>query len=77
VKQKKREILKCVVAARRNRDLELQPRHLVTMDRWNGQQRAVAIKNGLLFRLLQFLLGFFKSSRFFGVTLYIYTTLVG
>jgi hypothetical protein len=46
-------------AALRNRDLELQPCHLVIMDQWNGQQRAVAIKMFYIF-------GFFKSSRFLG-----------
>jgi asparagine synthetase A len=30
--------------ALRNRDLELQPRHSLIMDQWNGQQRAFAIK---------------------------------
>jgi hypothetical protein len=42
-----------------------QPRRLVTMDQWNGQQRAVAIKMFYMF-------GFFKSSRFFWVILYTY-----
>jgi hypothetical protein len=40
-----------------------QPRHLVTMDQWNGQQRAVTIK-------IFYMFGFFKSSHFWGVTLY-------
>jgi hypothetical protein len=35
-----------------------QPRHLVIMDPWNGQQRAVAIKMFYMF-------GLFKSFRFF------------
>jgi hypothetical protein len=39
-----------------------QPRHLVIMDQWNGEQRAVTIKMFYMF-------GFFKSS-FFWVTLY-------
>jgi hypothetical protein len=34
-----------------------QPRRLVIMDQWNGQQRAVSIKMFYMF-------GFFKSSRF-------------
>jgi hypothetical protein len=40
-----------------------QPRHLVTMDQWNGQQRAVAIK-------IFYMFGFFKSYRFLGNPLY-------
>jgi hypothetical protein len=36
-----------------------QPHHLVIMDQWNGEQRAVAIKMFYIFR-------FFKSSLFFG-----------
>jgi hypothetical protein len=46
---KKRELLKCVVAAMYSwqhcgtGDLEVQPCHLVIMDQWNGQHRAVAI----------------------------------
>ena len=35
-----------------------QPRHLVIMDQWNGQQRAFAIK--MFYNFV-----FFKSSRFF------------
>ena len=53
------------LAALRNRDLSYrQPRHLVIMDQWNGQQRAFAIKNVLV------LLGFQKFP-FFCVTLYL------
>jgi hypothetical protein len=48
-----------------------QPRHLVVMDQWNGQQRAVAIKMFYMFGFLQFLLGFSKVPIFFCVTLYI------
>jgi hypothetical protein len=40
-----------------------QPRHLVTMDQWNGQQRAVAIKCFNMFGFLQCLLGFLKVDR--------------
>jgi hypothetical protein len=40
-----------------------QPRHLVIMDQWNGQQRAVAIK-------FCWISSIFVSSRFFCVTLY-------
>jgi hypothetical protein len=60
------------LAALQNRDLELhtvlystvqystvQPHHLVIMDQWNGQQRAVTIK-------MIYMFGFFKSSRFVG-----------
>jgi hypothetical protein len=36
-----------------------QPRHLVIMDQWNGQQRSVTIKMFYMF-------GFFKSSHFLG-----------
>jgi hypothetical protein len=63
---KKRELLKCVVAAMyiwqhcgTGTLSYRQPRHLVIMDQWNGQQCAVAIKMFYIF-------GFFKSSRFFG-----------
>jgi hypothetical protein len=48
-----------------------QPRHLVIMDQWNGQQRAVAIKMFHMFEFLQFLLGVQKFS-LFCVTLYKY-----
>jgi len=48
---KKRELLKCVVAAMyswqhcRTGTLSYrQPRHLIIMDQWNGKQRAFAIK---------------------------------
>ena len=51
VKQKKRELLKCVVAAMYSWQhcgtatlSYRQPRHLVIMDQWKGQQRAFAIK---------------------------------
>jgi hypothetical protein len=37
-----------------------QPRHLVAMDQWNGQQRAVAIKISNMFGFLQIFLGFSK-----------------
>jgi hypothetical protein len=67
---KKRELLKCVVAAMYSWQhcgtgtLSFrQPRRLVTMDQWNGQQRAVAMKMFYMF-------GFLQSSRFFCVTLY-------
>ena len=63
---KKRELLKCVVAAMFNWQhcgtgtlSYRQPRHLVIMDQWNGQQRAFAIK------MFQFLLGFSKVLVFF------------
>ena len=65
VTQKKRELLKCVVAATyswQHRGTGTlcyrQPRHLVIMDQWNGQQRAFAIK--MFYNFV-----FFKSSRFF------------
>jgi hypothetical protein len=64
---KKRELFKCVVAAMYSwqqcgtETLSYrQPRHLVIMDQWNGQQRAVAIKMFYMFGFLQFLLGFSK-----------------
>ena len=48
---KKRELLKCVVAAMYSWQhcgtgtfCYRQPRHLVIMDQWNGQQLAFAIK---------------------------------
>jgi hypothetical protein len=48
---KKRELLKCVVAAMYSWQhcgtgtlSYRQPRHLVIIDQWNGQQRAFAIK---------------------------------
>ena len=48
---KKRELLKCVVAAMYSWQhcgtgtlSYRQPRHLVIMDQWNGQQHAFAIK---------------------------------
>jgi hypothetical protein len=53
------------LAALRNRDLELQPRHLVIMDQWNGQQRAFTIKMFYMLGFLQFLLGFSRVSVFF------------
>jgi len=63
---KKRELLKCVVAAMYSWQhcgtgtfSYRQPRHLVIMDQWNGQQRAFAIKMFYSF------VGFSKSSRFF------------
>jgi hypothetical protein len=63
---KKWELLKCVVAAIYSWQhcwtgtlSYRQPRHLVIMDQWNGQQRAVAIKKFYMF-------GFFKSSHFLG-----------
>ena len=66
---KKRELLKCVVAAMYSWQhcgtgtlSYRQPRHLVITNQLNGQQRAFAIK------MFQFLLGFFKSSRFFFVS---------
>ena len=62
---KKRELLKCVVAAMYNWQhcgtgtlSYRQPRHLVIMDQWNGQQRAFAIK--MFYNFV-----FFKSSLFF------------
>ena len=58
---KKRELLKCVVAAMYSWQhcgtgtlSYRQPRHLVIIDQWSGQQRAFAIK------MFQFLLGFSK-----------------
>jgi hypothetical protein len=58
---KKWKFLKCVMAAMYSWQhcgtgtlSYRQPRHLVTMDQWNGQQRAVAIKMFNNFRLLQF-----------------------
>jgi hypothetical protein len=64
----KRELLKCVVAAMCSWQhcgtlSYRQPRHLIIMDQWNGQQRAVAIKMFCMF-------GFLQSSLFFCVTLY-------
>jgi hypothetical protein len=63
---KKRELLKCVVAAMYSWQhcgigtlSYRQPRHLVIMDQRNGQQRAVTIKTFYMF-------GFFKSSLFLG-----------
>jgi len=51
---KKREVLKCVVAAMYSWQYcgtgtlsYRQPRHSVIMDQWNGQQPAFAIKNVL------------------------------
>jgi hypothetical protein len=41
-----------------------QPRHLVIMDQWNGQQRSVTITMFYMF-------GFFKSSRFLGHSVYV------
>ena len=65
---KKRELLKCVVAAMYRWQhcgtgtlSYRQPRHLVKMGKWNGQQRAFAIKVFLVF------LGFQKFP-FFCVT---------
>jgi hypothetical protein len=49
------------LAALRNR----QPRLLVIMDQWNGQQRAVTIKMFYMF-------GFLQCSCFFWVTLCVY-----
>jgi hypothetical protein len=67
--QKKRELLNCVVAAMYSWQhcgtgtlSYRQPRHLVTMDQWNGQQRAVTIK---LCWISSIFVGPFKSSRFF------------
>jgi hypothetical protein len=61
------------LAALRNRDLEIrQPCHLVIMDQWNGQQRAVAIKMFYMFGFLQFLLGFSKVPIFLYHLVYIY-----
>ena len=67
---KKREFLKCVVAAMYSWQhcgtgslSYRQPRHLVIIDQWNGQQRAFAVKYVLV------LLGFQKFP-FFCVTLY-------
>jgi hypothetical protein len=66
----KRELLKCVVAAMYSWQhygtgtlSHRQPRHLVIMDQWNGQQRAVAIKSFTCLDFFNFG-GFFKSSRF-------------
>jgi hypothetical protein len=63
----KRELLKCVVAAMYSWQhcgigtfSYRQPRYLVIMDQWNGQQRAVAIKMFYMFGFLQFLLGILK-----------------
>jgi hypothetical protein len=42
-----------------------QPRHLVIMDQWNGRH-----KNVLHVLISSVFVGFFKSSVFFGVTLY-------
>jgi hypothetical protein len=49
-----------------------QLRHLVIMDQWNGQQRAVAIKMFYMFGFLQFVLDFSKVS-VFCATLYFAT----
>jgi hypothetical protein len=64
---KKRKLVKCVVAAMYSWQhcgtgslRYRQPRHLVIMDQWNGQQRAVAIKMFYMFLFLQYLLGFSK-----------------
>ena len=68
---KKRELLKCVVAAMYSWQhcgtgtlIYRQLRHLVITDQLNGQQRAFAI------RMFQFLLGFSKVPVFLCVTLY-------
>jgi hypothetical protein len=57
---KKRELLKCVVAAMYSwlhygtGTLSYrQPHHLVIMDQWNGEQRAVVIKMFYMFGFLQ------------------------
>jgi hypothetical protein len=67
---KKGELLKCVVAAMyswqhcRTGTLSYrQPRHLVSMDQWNGEHRAVVIKNILHVWI-------FQKFLFFWVTLY-------
>jgi hypothetical protein len=76
--QKKRELLKHVVATMYSWQhcgtgtLSYRPRHLVIMDQWNGEQRAVAIKMFYMFGFLQHLLGFSKVSHFF-VSPYIIT----
>jgi hypothetical protein len=65
--KKKWKLLKCVVAAMYSWQhcgtwtLSYRlPRHLVTMDQWNGRQRAVAITFSYMFGFLQFLLGVSK-----------------
>jgi hypothetical protein len=45
------------------------------MDQWNGQQRAVAIQMYLHVWISSIFVGFFKSSSFFCVTLYLLLTL--
>jgi hypothetical protein len=50
------------LAALRNRTLSYrQPRHLVIMDQWNGEQRAVATK---FCWIASIFVGTFNSSRF-------------
>jgi hypothetical protein len=72
VTQKKRELLKCVVATMYSWQncgtgtlSYRQPRHLVIMDQWNSQQRDVTKKFFYVFGFLQFLLGFSKVPIFF------------
>jgi hypothetical protein len=76
---KKLKLLKCELAAMyswqhfgKGTFSYRQPRHLVIMDQWNGQQSAVAIKIFYMFGFLQLLLGFSNVSAF--VNLYICRT---
>ena len=77
---KYQELLKCVVAAMYSWQHCVtgtlsyrQPRHLVIMDQWNGQQRAFAIKMSINFFcwISSIYVGFFKLP-FLCVSLYIY-----